>query len=600
VDHLNDRDLAGPLPWEGRFTAPQIGFPSWSAAAPERLAFASSESGSWQVWTLDLGSGARSRITDEPVGVEEALVAPDGRVVWWRDDVGNETGRWMAAAFDGSGAHPLIPDLPTGWRVGISFADTGGVALGLSTDDDYRAYFVPPGGPPTLLRMSRAPIGVGRLDPPGVGGLSSDSRLVCLRHSEHGDIVHEALRVVDTTGETVGEQVDPGSHLDPVAWSPIAGDERLLFTSEREAFERPAIWNLANGERQDLVIDLPGAVIPVDWWPDGSSILARHEFEGADQLVRIDLGSRTPTLVWSSDGEILGAAVRPEGSVWLLNSDASRVPCVVADDGRDVIIPPGEPVAPGRSRSPMWFEAPNGQRVQAFVVTPPGDGPWPTVLSVHGGPAWHERGGSDAETDAFVDAGYAVAIPNYRGSTGYGVEFRRALVGNPWLPETEDVIACLDALVSTGITDPDRVAFAGWSWGGCLACLAAGLHPDRWKAVFAGIPSGDLVAAHHACMPEIRAYDLALFGGSPEELPEMWAERNPMTYVDRVRAPVLVIAGDNDPRCPPEGIVPWVEALRARGIVVDTHFYPEGHHANATAQQVHHMRLILDFFARYV
>jgi len=62
----------------------------------------------------------------------------------------------------------------------------------------------------------------------------------------------------------------------------------------------------------------------------------------------------------------------------------------------------------------------------------------------------------------------------------------------------------------------------------------------------------------------------------------------------------LVIAGENDPRCPPEGIVPWVEALRARGITVEAHFYPEGHHANTNTQQVRHMQLILDFFARYV
>jgi dipeptidyl aminopeptidase/acylaminoacyl peptidase len=67
-----------------------------------------------------------------------------------------------------------------------------------------------------------------------------------------------------------------------------------------------------------------------------------------------------------------------------------------------------------------------------------------------------------------------------------------------------------------------------------------------------------------------------------------------------VQAPALVIAGENDPRCPPEGIVPWVQALRGRGITVEEHFYPEGHHANTNAQQVRHMQLILDFFARYV
>ena len=136
-------------------------------------------------------------------------------------------------------------------------------------------------------------------------------------------------------------------------------------------------------------------------------------------------------------------------------------------------------------------------------------------MSVHGGPEWHERGGFDPETHAFVDAGYAVAHPELPGIDRVRHRVPRALVGNPWFPETEDMIACLDALIAEGITDPDRVAFAGWSWGGCLACLDAGLHPDRWKAVFAGIPSGDMVAAHYACMPELRAYDLALYGGTP-------------------------------------------------------------------------------------
>ena len=218
------------------------------------------------------------------------MVAPDGRVVWWQDDVGDETGRWMAAASDGSESRPLVEGLPTGWRQGISFAGTGDIALGLSTEEDYRAYFIPAAGAPRLIRTHRAPIGVGRLEPAGAGGLSADGRLICLRHSEHGDIVHEALRVVDDAGETVGEQIDEGSNLDPVAWSPVPGDHRLLFTSELGAFERPAIWDLANGERRDLEIDLPGAVIPVGWWPDGSSMLARHEFEGTDQLVRIDHG----------------------------------------------------------------------------------------------------------------------------------------------------------------------------------------------------------------------------------------------------------------------------------------------------------------------
>jgi dipeptidyl aminopeptidase/acylaminoacyl peptidase len=71
-----------------------------------------------------------------------------------------------------------------------------------------------------------------------------------------------------------------------------------------------------------------------------------------------------------------------------------------------------------------------------------------------------------------------------------------------------------------------------------------------------------------------------------------------MTYVSGVKAPILVIAGENDPRCPLEGVTPWVDAVRANGGSVEVQLYPEGHHANSVDGQVRHMRLILDFFAR--
>ena len=82
-------------------------------------------------------------------------------------------------------------------------------------------------------------------------------------------------------------------------------------------------------------------------------------------------------------------------------------------------------------------------------------------------------------------------------------------------------------------------------------------------------------------------------------MPERYRERDPMTYADRVRAPVLIIAGENDSRCPVEGITPWVDAVRANGVEVRVHWYPTGHHANATEDQVRHMRMILDFFAEH-
>ena len=349
--------------WKLRFTAPQIGFPAWSSRAPGLLAFVSNESGSWQGWALDLESGRRRRLTDEPIGVEQVLVAPDGRIVWWQDLVGNERGRWMARAFEGDEPHPLVPGIPEGWPMGISFAGDV-IALAVSTDADYQAYLVPPTASPVLLHASDGPVGVGRLDPMGAGGLSADGLLVCVRHTEHGDILHHALRVHGADGRVIDELVDERSNLDPVAWSPMVGDSRLVFTSELGAFERPAIWDPTTGERRDLVVDLPGAVIPIGWWPDATALLVRHEHHGRDQLYRLDPETEETSLFADTGGEIAEAAVRPDGEVWLLTSESRHQPRVLTADGDVIVDPPREPAPAGRPFHPLWFENLHGQRVQ--------------------------------------------------------------------------------------------------------------------------------------------------------------------------------------------------------------------------------------------
>jgi dipeptidyl aminopeptidase/acylaminoacyl peptidase len=220
-------------------------------------------------------------------------------------------------------------------------------------------------------------------------------------------------------------------------------------------------------------------------------------------------------------------------------------------------------------------------------------------VSVHGGPNWHHGDGFDEGTQAYVDHGYAVVLVNYRGSTGYGRSFRERLRGDIGFPESEDVNAALDRLIVEGTVDPERVYLEGWSWGGYQATLNAGLRPERWRAVCAGIPVGDYVAAHYECSPPLRAWDVAMFGGSPMDAPEMYHERNPMTYIDRVQAPILMIAGEHDSRCPLGQVMTYAHGLRARGKTVEVHLYPGGHHANDMAEQIRHVELTMGFFARH-
>ncbi|HEX6130407.1 MAG TPA: prolyl oligopeptidase family serine peptidase, partial [Actinomycetota bacterium] len=551
-------------PWRRRFTAPRIADFAWASEAPDRWAAVTNESGSWQAWAWDPAAGRRTRVSTSGVGAEEVhLTADGGDVVWWLDAVGDERGRWVATPFDGGEPRPLLPGVPDGWASGLSIAG-GGVAVGLSTDEDYRVYVSLEGEPARAIYRHAQPAGVGAEWPQGRGGLSADARLVCIRHAERGDIERQALRVLDARdGSTVGE-LDDGCRMSPEAWSPVPGDARLAGWSEASGFERPFVWDLATGRRTDLDVDLPGAVFPVAWYPDGGALLVRHAHEGVDALLRLDLatGERTPVI---AGGTIEAAGVRPDGEVWARVESSTTPPRIVDAGGREVATLGGDPSPGGRPFRPFRFDNPRGQAIHGFVVVPEGEPPFPTIVSVHGGPNWHHTDAFDPAVQAYVDHGFAVVLVNYRGSTGYGAAFRDALQGNIGFPETEDVNAAVDHLVADGLADPDRLFLEGWSWGGYLATLGAGLHPERWRAVCAGIPVGDYVASHYEAAPPLRAWDVAIMGGSPMDLPELYHERNPMTYVDRVRAPMLLIAGEHDSRCPLGQVMVYAHALKVRG-----------------------------------
>jgi dipeptidyl aminopeptidase/acylaminoacyl peptidase len=584
--------------WARRFTAPRLGLPRWSAARPERWALISSESGLAQAWAADAATGTRWQLSEERIGVEDVFITPDGeRVAWWHDATGDERGRWLTVPFGGGDARPLVPGVPDGWAMGIGLAGDV-VAVGLSDDDGYAAYVTAGGEPARRVYLHDQPAGVGSEWPQGVGGLSADGSLVCVRHAEHGDILHLAMRVLDVrTGDTVGDQQDDGRRLDPVSWSPVPGDQRLAFLHERGPHERPAIWDLGSGERRDLEVpDLPGDVFPVDWYPDGAALLVRHEHEGVDELHRLDLATGRTTPAATHRGQILEAAVGPEGRAWLVGDDSTHPPRPMDADGAPLLPLPDEQAPEGTPFRSLWFENPAGERIQAWIATPPGDGPHPIVIYAHGGPEWHFRDGYEDEIQTYVDHGLAVAMVNYRGSTGYGIAFREALLRNIGFPESEDLLACLDALIVEGTGDADRAFFAGWSWGGYLACLNVGINADRYRAVFAGIPVGDYVECHRTCSPPQQAWDVATLGGHPEDAAELYRRIDPMTYVHRGRAPVFIIAGRNDSRCSLSSAVNWADAYRAHGGQVEMHIDDAGHHTGDVRERARHAGVVAEFF----
>ncbi|WP_432848488.1 prolyl oligopeptidase family serine peptidase [Amycolatopsis sp. CA-161197] len=582
--------------WRARFHAARISVPEWARDAPDANVYVSNASGVWEVYTWDRATDSHRRVTDRPNGTLHATPAPDGSAVWWFDDTdGDEFGSWVSQPFDGdsSAAKPL-PEVHDGYPAGLELGSRV-IAVGVSTDDGSEL-FAKIGG--KTERFYSHP------DDAGISSLSRDESLVVISHSEHGDSRHPALRVLATDGfTTVAEKYDgEGKGLSALEFSPLPGDQRLLVLHERRGREELLIWDVRADTETELEIDLPGEVV-AGWYPDARALLVVHFHQGRSSLYRFDLDDKSLSSVDTPAGRIGGAGVRPDGSIEYSWSSAAEPTAVRrrAADGTDAVLlaPPGEQ-APGSSPVTDAFVEGVGGQIHALVSRPADapDGPLPTVFSLHGGPHAADEDRFSAYRATWLDAGFAVVEVNYRGSTGYGSAWRDAIEGRPGLTELEDVAAVHDWAVESGLSDKDKCVVNGASWGGYLSLLALGTQPTRWAAGVAGVPVADYVAAYEDEMEQLRSFDRALFGGAPSDVPAVYKECSPITYVDAVAAPVLILAGDNDPRCPIRQIENYLDRLGARDAPHEFYRYDAGHGSLVIAETIKQTSIEVDFALR--
>ncbi|MFD9820259.1 S9 family peptidase [Streptomyces violascens] len=583
--------------WEKRFRAPRVGLPDWAEDAPDRSLFVSNATGTYELYAWNRTTGDQRRATDRPNGTTDGVLTPDGEWIWWFDDTdGDEFGVWRRQPFAGGDDETAVPGLGPSYPAGLALGRDGTAVIGRSTDDDGSTiHVVRPGSAPVEIYRHR--------ESAGVGDLSHDGTLIAVEHTEHGDAMHSALRVVRPDGTAVAELDDTkgGTEelgLEVLGFAPLPGDTRLLIAHQRRGRWEPMIWDVSLGEETDLALDLPGDV-SAEWYPDGSGLLVVHSFEARSGLFRFDLATRSLIEIETPAGSVSGATARPDGTVEYLWSSAASPSEVRSTTGEVVLDPPGFKAPGSVPVQDAWVEGPGG-RIHALVQRPAGDGPFPTLFEIHGGPTWHDSDAFASGPAAWIDHGYAVVRVNYRGSTGYGRAWTDALKHRVGLIELEDIAAVRDWAVSSGLADPARLILAGGSWGGYLTLLGLGTQPDAWALGLAAVPVADYVTAYHDEMEALKAMDRTLLGGTPEEVPDRFRASSPLTYVDAVRAPVYISAGVNDPRCPIRQVENYVDRLVARGARHEVYRYDAGHGSLVVEERIKQVRLELDFASRHL
>ena len=220
----------------------------------------------------------------------------------------------------------------------------------------------------------------------------------------------------------------------------------------------------------------------------------------------------------------------------------------------------------------------DGTPIPAILYKPKDAGPQsPGVVVIHGGPAFHLAYYWNPFLSHLASRGWTVIAPNYRGSTGYGRDWVIANRYEMGRLDNDDCAAAALHLTRSGLADPAKIAVTGRSHGGYLTMTCLTRQPELWAAGSAVVPFINWFTGHENSREDLQYWDV-LNMGDPAEFHDLWHERSPFFFLDKVRAPVQLICGENDPRCPPSESVEAHNKLQSLGIQSELLLYKgEGH-----------------------
>jgi dipeptidyl aminopeptidase/acylaminoacyl peptidase len=222
------------------------------------------------------------------------------------------------------------------------------------------------------------------------------------------------------------------------------------------------------------------------------------------------------------------------------------------------------------------------------------------VLWVHGGPTWQYKNEWWEQVQHLVDLGCVVLAPNYRGSTGYGRAFQEANRFDLGGGDMRDVLAGADYLLREGYATPGRLGITGTSYGGYLTMTALTRHPRVFAAGSAVVPYINWFTTHADERDDLRQWDQENFG-DPVRDAERYREYSPAFYLQHIVAPVQLIAGANDPRCPAAETEQAERVLRTLDVPHEVVIYPdEGHAFHKPANKLDAARRRAAFLLKYL
>jgi dipeptidyl aminopeptidase/acylaminoacyl peptidase len=575
--------------------------PAWSPDG-RYLSFLSSrgddEKGA-QLWLLDRLGGEARKVTDIKQGIDDYQWAPDGkRLVFVVQDPNPDT---SDAKGSKRAPKPIVIDR---WDFKRDYQ-------GYLTRRRNHLYLF------DLEARTLAQLTSGDSDDAGPAFSPDGRQLVFASKRAPGSDrnVNWDLYLIDARAGAEPRQLttypgDDNGGGDRPEWSPDgrwiaylrAGDPKYWAYVHRRVTIVPA----AGGEPRVLTEALDRPAENVRWAPDGRSLYFLLEDDRTQQLARVDVGSGQVERLTDGPRVVRAMDVSPQGRIALLATSDHEPSEVAAFDGgsirrlshhNDSLVARLElgDVQELTSRSK------DGAEVHSLLYLPPGyraGQRYPLALHIHGGPFGQDQHGFDLMRQSFAAQGYVVLTVNYRGSSGRGEAYSKAIYADWGNKEVLDLLGAVDAAVAKGIVDPTRMVLGGWSYGGILTDYTIA-SDQRFKAGVAGAGSA-LQFTMYGTDQYIYQWENEV--GLPWQHPEAWMKLSYAFFTaDRITTPTLFMGGQRDFNVPIMGSEQMYQALKTLGVSTELVVFPGMFHGpSAPSQQVERVSRFIDWWERYV
>jgi len=589
----------------------KVGSASSPSFSPDgsRIAFVTNISGLPQVWTMPTAGGYPSLVTsfDDPVGF-----------VAWSPD-----GQWLAfnVAPGGGFNEQIYVVRPNGTELRrLTDGGKAGNFLGGWSPDGHLIAFSSNQRDPSARdsyvidvasgqsRMVAQNRGIGSID-----DMSRDGKYAIInRLVNRGDNNLYLVSLADSK-ETLLTPHDGPGEFDGISFSRDGRSIYLVSNKDRDLTALARVRLNQNGEPGPIEVlaarndgELGSAVMN----EQGTSIALVWNIAGRSELNFYDIatgkmvpGPKLPSeivggLDFSDDGRRLAMAISGASlpaDIWVLDISSKQFTQLTQSPHAGVDL--SKLVRPELVR----YKAHDGLELSGWLYRPKGmTAAGPIVLSFHGGPEGQERPGFNSMYQALVARGIAVFAPNVRGSSGFGKKFVNLDNGALRENGVKDIKASVDYLVSAGVADPKRIGIVGGSYGGYMVMAGLTEYPDMFAAgadLFGVVNFETFFKNTQPWMAAISKIEY----GDPDKEAEMLRRLSPLTRIDRVKAPTIVLHGANDTNVPVIEAEQVVENLKKRNVPVEYVLFPdEGHGWRKTPNRIRSTISIVKFFEKYL